>query len=169
MLTLRERWRDLRHRTIAYVGDGNNVATSLTHAACMLGINVHVATPPGYELPAQVIADANRIANGGASVRQFSDPRAAVAGVDAVYTDVWASMGEEHEAAARRAIFAPYQVDEALMAGAKPEALFMHCLPAHRGEEVASAVIESPQSVVFDQAENRLHTQKALLLMLLGS
>jgi ornithine carbamoyltransferase len=169
MLTLRERWRDLRHRTIAYVGDGNNVATSLTHAACMLGINVHVATPPGYELPAQVIDDANRIANGGASVRQFSDPRAAVAGVDAVYTDVWASMGEEHEAAARRAIFAPYQVDEALMAGAKPEALFMHCLPAHRGEEVASAVIESPQSVVFDQAENRLHTQKALLLMLLGS
>jgi ornithine carbamoyltransferase len=168
MLTLRERWRDLRHRAIAYVGDGNNVATSLTHAACMLGITVHIATPPGYELPAQVVADANRIAKAGASVRHFTDPREAVAGVDAVYTDVWASMGEEHEADARRAIFAPYQVNEALMAAAKPEALFMHCLPAHRGEEVTAAVIESPQSAVFDQAENRLHTQKALLSILLG-
>jgi ornithine carbamoyltransferase len=169
MLTLRERWQDLRDRTIAYVGDGNNVATSLTHAACMLGINVHVATPPGYALPERVLTDATRIARNGAAVRQFTDPREAVAGVDAVYTDVWASMGEEHEAAARRAVFAPYQVNEALMAAAKPEALFMHCLPAHRGEEVTAAVIESPQSAVFDQAENRLHTQKALLLMLLGA
>jgi ornithine carbamoyltransferase len=168
MLTLHERWRDLRHRTVAYVGDGNNVATSLTHAACMLGINVRVASPPGYELPAHVIADANRTANHGASIKQFTDPHDAVAGADAVYTDVWASMGEEHEAEARRAIFAPYQVNETLMAAARPEALFMHCLPAHRGEEVTAAVIESPQSAVFDQAENRLHTQKALLLMLLG-
>ena len=169
MLTLHERWRDVPGRTIAYVGDGNNVATSLTHAACMMGINVHLATPSGYELPARVIADSARIARNGACVRQFTDPRDAVAGVDAVYTDVWASMGEEHEAAQRRAIFTPYQVNESLMAAAKPEALFMHCLPAHRGEEVTSGVIESPQSVVFDQAENRLHTQKALLLMLLGA
>ncbi len=168
MLTLHERWRDMRGRTIAYIGDGNNVATSLTHAACMMGVNVHLASPPGYELPARVIADSERIARNGATVRQFTDPRDAVAGVDAVYTDVWASMGEEHEAAQRRAIFMPYQVNESLMAAARPEALFMHCLPAHRGEEVTSAVIESPQSVVFDQAENRLHTQKALLLMLLG-
>jgi len=168
MLTLRERWRDVRGRTIAYVGDGNNVATSLTHAACMMGISVHVATPPGYSLPAHVVSDAARIARSGACVRQFTDPWEAVAGVDAVYTDVWTSMGEEHEAAERRAIFTPYQVNEALMAAAGPEALFMHCLPAHRGEEVTAAVIESPQSAVFDQAENRLHTQKALLLMLIG-
>ena len=169
MLTLRERWSDLRNRTIAYVGDGNNVATSLTHAACMMGVNVHIATPAGYELPERVIADAMNVARSGVHVRRFTDPREAVAGVDAVYTDVWTSMGEEHEAAERRAVFAPYQVNEALMAAAQPDALFMHCLPAHRGEEVTADVIESPQSVVFDQAENRLHTQKALLLMLLGS
>jgi ornithine carbamoyltransferase len=169
MLTVRERWSDLRNRTIAYVGDGNNVATSLTHAACMMGINVHLASPAGYELPERVVSAAASIARNGARVRQFSDPHEAVAGVDAVYTDVWTSMGEEHEAAKRRAIFAPYQVNEALMSAAQPEALFMHCLPAHRGEEVTAGVIESPQSVVFDQAENRLHTQKALLLMLLGA
>jgi ornithine carbamoyltransferase len=168
MLTVRERWSDLRNRTIAYVGDGNNVATSLAHAACMLGVNVHVASPPGYELPDRVCADAEANGRGGARVRRFTDPRAAVAGADAVYTDVWASMGEEDEAAARRTVFAPYQVNDALMAGARSDALFMHCLPAHRGEEVTASVIESPQSVVFDQAENRLHTQKALLLMLLG-
>jgi ornithine carbamoyltransferase len=169
MLTLRERWSDLRNRTIAYVGDGNNVATSLTHAACMMGVNVHIATPPGYELPDRVIADATDVARSGVHVRQFTDPREAVTGVDAVYTDVWTSMGEEHEAVHRRAVFAPYQVNESLMAAARPDAIFMHCLPAHRGEEVSSEVIESPQSVVFDQAENRLHTQKALLLMLLGN
>jgi ornithine carbamoyltransferase len=169
MLTVRERWSDLRNRTIAYVGDGNNVATSLAHAACMMGVTVHVASPAGYELPDRVVADADRVARNGATVRRFSDPREAVADADAVYTDVWTSMGEEHEAADRRAIFAPYQVNDALMAAARPEALFMHCLPAHRGEEVTSSVIESPQSVVFDQAENRLHTQKALLLMLLGA
>ncbi len=169
MLTVRERWTDVRHRTIAYVGDGNNVATSLAHAACMMGVTMHVASPAGYELPDRVVAGAESVSRNGARVRRFSDPREAVAGVDAVYTDVWTSMGEEHEAGARRAIFAPYQVNDALMAQAKPDALFMHCLPAHRGEEVTASVIESPQSVVFDQAENRLHTQKALLLMLLGA
>ena len=167
MLTLRERWSDLRDRTIAYVGDGNNVATSLTHAACLMGVNVHIATPPGYELPDRVIAAATKVARNGVQVRQFTDPREAVRGVDAVYTDVWASMGEEHEAAARRAVFAPYQVNDTLMAAARPDALFLHCLPAHRGEEVTAEVIESPQSVVFDQAENRLHSQKALLARLL--
>ena len=168
--TLRERWgRGSAGRIVAFVGDGNNVATSLAHAACMAGINVHIATPPGYGLPAHVIEEASALARGGARVRCFTDPYEAVAGVDAIYTDVWASMGEEAEAGQRRVIFAPYQVNAALMAAAAPGALFMHCLPAHRGEEVSAEVIESSASVVFDQAENRLHTQKALLLMMLAS
>jgi len=159
MLTLRERWGNCRGRTLAYVGDGNNVATSLAHAAPMLGITLHVASPAGYELPDALVD--------GARVRRFTDPRAAVADADAIYTDVWTSMGEEAEAAERRQIFEPYQVNDALMAAAGGGALFMHCLPAHRGEEVTDEVIESPASVVFDQAENRLHTQKALLTLLL--
>jgi ornithine carbamoyltransferase len=166
--TLRERWGDCRGRTIAFVGDGNNVAASLAHAACMMGVRVHVASPAGYALPDHVVAAASRVARHGAEVRRFTDPRQAVAGVDAVYTDVWASMGEEAEAAERRRVFARYQVNSELMAAAAPHALFMHCLPAHRGEEVTSEVIDSPASVVFDQAENRLHTQKALLSMLIG-
>ena len=168
MLTLRERCGTCQGRTIAYVGDGNNVATSLAHAAPQLGLSAHLASPPGYELPAQVIQDAARGARDGARVRVFVDPREAVAGVDAVYTDVWASMGQEQEAAERRLAFRPFQVNSALMAAAAPGALFMHCLPAHRGEEVTADVFESPASVVFDQAENRLHTQKALLMMLLS-
>ena len=168
MLTLRERWGTCRGRTIAYVGDGNNVATSLAHAASQLGISVHLASPHGYELPSRVIDDATRGARDDAHLRVFGDPREAVAGVDAVYTDVWASMGQEQEAAARRLTFRPFQVDGTLMEAAAPGALFMHCLPAHRGEEVTADVFESPASVVFDQAENRLHTQKALLAMLLS-
>jgi len=169
MLTLWEHWHhDLRGRTIAYVGDGNNVATSLAHAACMLGITVNAASPRGYELPDRIVAEAASVSRYGAVVRRFLDPFDAVADADAVYTDVWASMGEEHEADERRAIFAPYQVNAALMAAARPGALFMHCLPAHRGQEVTADVLESPASVVFDQAENRLHAQKALLLMLIG-
>lgn len=168
VMTMRERWGEGRGRTIAFVGDGNNVATSLAHASCMAGISVNVATPRGYELPPQVVAEVESVARDGARIRCFTDPHEAVQGVDAVYTDVWASMGEEDEADARRVVFAPYQVNDALMAKAAPHALFMHCLPAHRGDEVTAEVIESPASVVFDQAENRLHTQKALLLMLLG-
>jgi ornithine carbamoyltransferase len=168
IMTLRERWGRAPGRRVAYVGDGNNVATSLVHAACMAGISVNVATPAKYRLPATVIDEASRLARGGAELRCFADPGQAVAGADAVYTDVWASMGEENEAAARRKVFAPYQVNAALMAKAAPDALFMHCLPAHRGDEVTADVIESHASAVFDQAENRLHTQKALLLMLLG-
>ena len=169
VMTMRERWgRNTAGRTVAFVGDGNNVATSLAHAACMAGISVHIASPPGYELPPHIRAEAAAVARAGARLRCFVDPREAVAGVDAIYTDVWASMGEEAEAADRRIIFAPYQVNKELMAAAAPGALFMHCLPAHRGDEVTEDVIESPASVVFDQAENRLHTQKALLLMLLG-
>ena len=131
--TLRERWGDCRGRTVAFIGDGNNVATSLAHVACMLGITVHVASPPGYALPDRVVGDVAQIARDGARVRRFVDPREAVVGVDAVYTDVWTSMGEEAEAGDRRRIFAPYQVNADLMAGASSGALFMHCLPAHRG------------------------------------
>ena len=167
-LTLREQWGALRGSTIAYVGDGNNVAVSLAHAGSMLGVNVHVATPRGYELPAHVLDEAARVARHGAEVRCFTDPRQAVTGADAIYTDVWTSMGQEEEATERRLIFAEYQVNERLMGAADPGALFMHCLPAHRGEEVTADVLESSVSVVFDQAENRLHAQKALLLMLLA-
>jgi ornithine carbamoyltransferase len=167
-LRMREAWGDCRGRRVAFVGDGNNVATSLAHVTSMLGITLHVASPEGYALPDAVVDEAVRVARHGAEVRLFRDPSEAAAGVDAVYTDVWASMGQEHEAAARASIFAPYQVNAALMARAAPHALFMHCLPAHRGEEVTADVFESPASVVFDQAENRLHAQKALLLMLIG-
>ncbi len=165
-LTLQERWGTLRGRRVAFVGDGNNVATSFAQAAAMLGITLHVATPAGFGLPAQVIADVERIARHGAELVQFTDPVAAVSGVDAVYTDVWTSMGREAEQADRNQVFAPYQVNERLMAQAGPDACFLHCLPAHRGEEVTDAVIDGPASVVFEQAENRLHTEKALLVML---
>ena len=167
-LTLQEHLGQLRGRTIAYVGDGNNVATSLAHAAAMLGVHVHVASPEAYQLPYAVVQQATNAARHGARLRLFIEPADAVAGADAVYTDTWTSMGQEAEADVRRRVFAPYQVNEELMACAKPGALFMHCLPAHRGEEVTSDVFESDVSVVFDQAENRLHGQKALLLMLLA-
>lgn len=168
MQTLKELWGDLAGRTVAFVGDGNNVATSMAHAAAMLGMHVRIATPRGYELPADVINAATVVATGGAEISQFTDPRQAVIDADAIYTDVWTSMGQEVEYAERKAIFRSYQVNADLMSRAKPNALFMHCLPAHRGEEVTDEVIESSTSVVFDQAENRLHAQKALLLMLLA-
>lgn len=167
-LTLREQWGSVRGRTIAYIGDGNNVAVSLVHVAVMLGINVHLASPDGYQLPETTVQQAAVVSRHGARLRLFADARDAVAGVDAVYTDTWTSMGQEAEAEVRRRIFAPYQVNEALMSLAAPGALFMHCLPAHRGEEVTTDIIESAVSVVFDQAENRLHVQKALLSMLLA-
>lgn len=167
--TLTELWGTLKGRTIAFVGDGNNVATSMVHAAVMLGMSVRVATPKGYELPNKVVLEAAHAAADGAELVQYTDPVKAVEDADAIYTDVWTSMGQEVEYAERKKIFAPYQVNPALMARAKPGAAFMHCLPAHRGEEVADEVIESPTSVVFDQAENRLHAQKALMLMLIGA
>ena len=167
-LTVRERLGTLRGRTIAYVGDGNNVATSLVHAAAMLGVHVHVASPESYQLPHSVVQQATSVARHGARLRLFNEAIDAAAGVDAVYTDTWTSMGQEAEADVRRRVFAPFQVNEDVMAVAGPGALFMHCLPAHRGEEVTSDVFESDVSVVFDQAENRLHGQKALLLLLLA-
>jgi ornithine carbamoyltransferase len=165
-LTLIEKWGSLRGRTVTFVGDGNNVATSLAQAAIMLGAQVRVATPKGFELPSAVCASIRSLAAHGGSLTNTTDPIEGVLGADAVYTDVWASMGQESETDTRKQIFAPFQVNEALMAHAAPGALFMHCLPAHRGDEVTDEVIDSPQSVVFDQAENRLHTQKALLAML---
>ncbi len=165
-LTMMEKWGSLNGRTVAFVGDGNNVATSLAQAVVMLGGHVRVASPGGYELSAGVLASIAALARGSATAVQTDDPARAVAGADAVYTDVWTSMGQESEAAARRALFVPYQVNATLMARAAPGALFMHCLPAHRGDEVTDEVIDSPASVVFDQAENRLHAQKALLALL---
>jgi ornithine carbamoyltransferase len=168
-LTLQEHIGPLRGRTVAYVGDGNNVATSLVHAAAMLGVHVHVASPEPYQLPHAVVQQATAVARHGARLRLFSDAADAVAGADAVYTDTWTSMGQEGETDIRRRMFTGYQVNDELMSLARPGALFMHCLPAHRGAEVTAEVIESDVSVVFDQAENRLHGQKALLLMLLTS
>ena len=167
MQTLFERWGSVAGKRVAFVGDGNNVCTSLVHASMMLGMHVHVATPKGFELPDEVVDQAAEVSQKGAGLTEFTDPKAAVRDVDAIYTDVWTSMGQEVEYAERKRTFKRYQVTEAMMALAKSGALFMHCLPAHRGEEVSDDVIESPTSVVFDQAENRLHAQKALLLQML--
>jgi ornithine carbamoyltransferase len=168
MMTLAERTGGIKGRTIAFVGDGNNVATSLAHAGAMLGAHVRVASPAGFELPAAVVDATRAVAREGGTVTVTNDPAEAVRDADAVYTDVWASMGQESQAEAREAIFAPFQVNEEMMKRASRRAIFMHCLPAHRGHEVTDAVIDSAQSAVFDQAENRLHTQKALLAMLMG-
>jgi ornithine carbamoyltransferase len=168
MLTLRERWQTLQGRTLAYVGDGNNVATSLAQAAAMLGVSVHLASPEGYALPDAAVRAIEAVARHGARITRFADPVAAVRGASAVYTDVWTSMGQEMEADTRRQVFEPYRVDADLMQAADRDAIFMHCLPAHRGEEVTAEVFESKASAVFDQAENRLHTQKALLTLLIG-
>jgi ornithine carbamoyltransferase len=169
MLTLQEHFGDLRNVHLAYVGDGNNVAHSLMLAAASLGATIVVATPQGYEPSAEITGSARALAAiSGGVVDVVNNPLDAVAGADAVYTDVWASMGQESETNERHKIFAPYQVDQNLFSCASEHAVFMHCLPAHRGDEVTEAVIDSPRSVVFDQAENRLHVQKAVLALLLG-
>ncbi|MCS6842574.1 MAG: ornithine carbamoyltransferase [Roseiflexus sp.] len=169
MLTLREHYGRLEGLTLAYVGDGNNVAHSLMLMGATLGMNIRIGCPLDYRPDPEILALAEqRAAEHKASVQVMPSPVEAVIGADAVYTDVWASMGQEHEAARRRPVFQPYQVNAALMAHARSSALFMHCLPAHRGEEVTSDIIDGPQSVVFEQAENRLHVQKALILTLLG-
>jgi ornithine carbamoyltransferase len=162
--TLQEKFGSLEGLKIAFVGDGNNVAHSLMLTAARLGAEVAVATPAGYEPAKDIVAEAAKFG----SVSATNDPHEAVRGAHAVYTDVWAGMGQESQAADRARAFAPYQVNETLFAEARPDAVFMHCLPARRGQEATDEVIESPRSVVFDQAENRLHAQKALLVMLLG-
>jgi ornithine carbamoyltransferase len=169
VFTLQERFGDLRGLKLAFVGDGNNVAHSLMLAALRLGMNFSLATPAGYEPDAEIVAQAEALAAfAGGQLVITNNAREAVNGAQAVYTDVWASMGQEQEKEKRLADFAPYQVNPQLFAHAAHEAIFLHCLPAKRGEEVHDDVIESSQSAVFDQAENRLHVQKALLLMLIG-
>jgi len=167
LLTIREHKGPLEGLSVAFIGDGNNVANSLATAASMSGMDFRVASPAGYEMSDEVIAMATGAGVG--SVVRTQDPREAASGADVIYTDVWASMGQEGEASSRREAFAGYTVDSRMMAAASPNAIFMHDLPAHRGEEVSAEVIDGEQSVVFDQAENRLHAQKAVLATLLGS
>jgi ornithine carbamoyltransferase len=164
MLTLEERFGKLDGLKLAFVGDGNNVAHSLMLTAGRLGVQVAIATPPGYRPDAGIVAQACEMG----SITVTQDAAEALDGADAVYTDVWTSMGQEAESGERQRAFAPYQVNSELFGLAKAEAIFLHCLPAKRGEEVTDQVMESPRSAVFDQAENRLHAQKALLVMLLG-
>lgn len=167
--TIRERFGDLRGRKLTFLGDGNNVAQSLMITAVRLGMDFAMGCPEGYLPNPEVVTQAEGLAAiSGAALRITHDVAAALDGAHAVYTDVWTSMGQEREAAKRKRAFRPYQVTDELMAQARSEAIFMHCLPARRGEEVTDSVMECPRSVVFDQAENRLHAQKALLLMMLG-
>ncbi len=155
-------------KKLAYVGDGNNIAHSLLYGGAKTGCHISIASPADYQVDADVLAAAQADATEtGAKLESVTDPFQAVADADVVYTDVWASMGQEAEQAQREKDFAGFQVDAKLMAAAGPDAKFMHCLPAHRGEEVSAEVIDGPQSIVFDQAENRLHIQKAVLLKLL--
>jgi len=167
LYTLGERVGRLKGLKLAFVGDGNNVCHSLMISGAKFGVSVNVATPPGFNPKSDIVDEAKAIGRKtGAKIHLFHDPVEAVAGAQAVYTDVWASMGQEYAAHLRAQVFAPYRVTEELMEAAG-DALFMHCLPAHRGQEVTDAVIDSPRSIVYDQAENRLHVQKALLLLLL--
>ena len=168
ILTLQEHLGDLKGRKLAFLGDGNNVAHSLMLTAARLGMNFALACPAGYTPDPGIQAQAEGLATlSGSSITITHNPDQALAQADAIYTDVWASMGQESEAAARSKIFAPFQLNARAVSQAQPDALVMHCLPAHRGEEITAEVMESKRSVVFDQAENRLHVQKALLLMLL--
>ena len=167
--TLEEKLGSGRGVKLAYVGDGNNVCHSLMIAGARMGAHLRIATPAGYEPNAAIVDAARRDAAATqGTIELFRAPEDAVRGAQAVYTDVWASMGQESETEARAVIFAPYQVNAALMSHAAPDAMFLHCLPAHRGSEVTGEVMESPNSIVFDQAENRMHVQKAILLMLLN-
>jgi ornithine carbamoyltransferase len=170
LLTVRDHKGDLAGRTLAYLGDGNNVAHSLLLGGAKTGMHLRVATPPGFEPIPQVIRRSEEIAREtGGSVSVTNDPPRAAAGADILYTDVWASMGQEAEHDERVLVFTAYRIDGPMLDRAADDAIVMHCLPAHRGEEITDEVIDGPRSVVWDQAENRLHTQKALLLWLLGA
>ena len=166
LYTLWRAGRDLDRMTVAWVGDGNNVLQSWLEAATIFGFELRVAVPEGFEPNAELFLEAERRTNG--RVHRFRDPREAVRGADVVYTDTWTSMGQEKESELRRVAFAGFTVDASMMACAKADAVFMHCLPAHRGEEVTDEVIDGPQSIVVEEAENRLHLQKALMVALAG-
>ena len=167
-LTMQEAFGDLQGQTLAYVGDGNNVAHSLMLCGALLGVNVRIGCPDGFEPLPGVLDQARALAVAGAQIEVTSDPVAAVRGAQALYTDVWASMGQEQEQAEREQAFKGFCLDEALLAQADPQAIVLHCLPAHRDEEISAGVMESPSSRIFDQAESRLHAQQALLAVLLG-
>ena len=168
-LTIREKKGRLEEITVAFIGDGNNVANSLALGGGLAGMHLRFSSPAGYEVPSDVLAQASEFGReSGGTVELVPDPEEAVRGADVVYTDVWASMGQEREAAIRKEDFSGFTVNKTLMGRAKSDAIFMHDLPAHRGEEVTDEVMEGPQSVVFDQAENRLHAQKALLSLILA-
>ena len=167
--TIREKLKKLKGVTLAYVGDGNNVCNSLLFACAKIGINMNVGAPKGYEPEPLVLKDAKDFARAKKSdINLFNDPLKALKGADVIYTDVWASMGQEEEAAERKKIFKDFQVNARLASLAKNNALIMHCLPAHRGEEITDEVLDGPNSIVFDQAENRMHVQKAILIKLLS-
>jgi ornithine carbamoyltransferase len=168
LFTIREKKRRLKGVKIAYVGDGNNVANSLVEGVALMGMAISVACPSGYEPEASIVEWATgRARRTGASIEILRDPWVAVKGADVLYTDVWTSMGQEKEEARRLEVFGPYQLNERLMAAAQPDAIVMHCLPAHRGQEITTGALDGPHSVVLDQAENRLHVQKAILIRLL--
>ena len=166
LLTIRQRFGELKGRRVAWVGDGNNVCRSLLLAGGLAGMDLWVATPPGFEPPRAVAERARAL---GGAVEVTNDPQMATQGAEVVVTDVWASMGQEAEASERRRAFAGFTVDEELMARAAPDAVFLHCLPAHRGEEVSAGVVDGRQSLVWAEAENRMHAQRGLLLFLLGA
>jgi len=168
-LTLHEVTGDLKGRTMVYIGDGNNVAHSLMQGGAGLGVNVTIINPEGFDPDPEVVAAARAVADRTGAKIETTHDLSAVGGADAVYTDVWASMGQEDEAAERKRKFEPYQVNRELFDRAGSDTIFMHCLPAHRGEEVTADVADAPRSVIFQQAENRLHAQKALMLLLLGA
>ncbi|HIC93840.1 MAG TPA: ornithine carbamoyltransferase [Anaerolineae bacterium] len=169
LFTIWEKRGTLSGLKLAYVGDGNNVATSLLFAATKVGMDVAMASPPGYELGEEVVEKGRRFAaESGSRVELTHDPFEAVRGADVIYTDVWVSMGQEAETEERLRVFPPYQVNAKLVEAAKPDVMVMHCLPAHRGQEITDEVMDGPHSIVFDQAENRLHAQKAILALLMG-
>ena len=168
VLTILETYGDLRGLKVAFIGDGNNVAVSLMYACALLGMNFTIATPIDYEIPKEAAKEARRLAKGsGSNITFLHDPHEAVREAHVIYTDTWASMGQETETEERRKVFQPYQVNAALVAEATEDVIVMHCLPAHRGEEITDEVADGPHSVLFDQAENRLHAQKAILVRLL--
>ncbi|MDH5505860.1 MAG: ornithine carbamoyltransferase [Anaerolineae bacterium] len=167
-LTIYERFGKLQGLNVTYVGDGNNVTVSLMHICAKLGANFTVANPPGFDMSEDAIELGHEFAQAsGSTITLLQDPNAAVQGADVIYTDTWTSMGQEEEAKQREAVFPPYQVNAALVAQAKPEAIVMHCLPAHRNQEITDEIADGPQSMLFPQAENRMHAQKAILVKML--
>jgi ornithine carbamoyltransferase len=169
MLTIYEHFHRLRGLTLAYIGDGNNVAASLLAACAQFGVNFSAASPEGHALPAKVMIDnANNARRSGIIIEMFDDPKTAILEADVVYTDTWTSMGQEDEAEKRLKLFQPFQVNGELLKNAKPTAVVLHCLPAHRGQEITDEVADGPQSLIFQQAENRMHAQKAILVNLMG-